>query len=127
MSFDTVIASTTPDQLMVTGVTDIITKGETILTGQGVVARGTVMGLITASGKLAVCDVASTDGSEVPYGVLTSTVDTTAADVEGTVYLTGSFNDDPAVLIFGGATVVTNVWDAMRIRGMFALSATQTV
>lgn len=55
----------------------------TVLAGSGaerVLALGTVLGRLTASGKVVALDLAGNDGSEVPYGVLLAT--TTAPDGE---------------------------------------------
>jgi hypothetical protein len=58
----------------------------TILTGAGVVlAAGTVLGKITATGKYAVYDDDNVDGTEVAAAILLYAVDATAADVIASV------------------------------------------
>lgn len=52
----------------------------TLLTGQGIVKSGTVLGRITATGKLKVRTIAASDGSQTVVGVLLDTVDTTDGD-----------------------------------------------
>jgi hypothetical protein len=54
----------------------------TVVTGQNLTA-GTVVGIITASGKYKNYDNVAVDGSEVAAGILYADVDATAADVEG--------------------------------------------
>lgn len=51
-----------------------------IVSGAGVLAAGTVLGKITASGKYALHDAALSDGREVADAVLYATVDATSAD-----------------------------------------------
>lgn len=70
---------------------DIITEEGVIDTG--VLAKYTVLGRITATGKLVALNPAGVDGSEKAYGILTQPVDATAADVRAGVYIGGFFND----------------------------------
>jgi hypothetical protein len=79
-------------------------KGLTIITGQGVLAKGSVLGVITASGKLKLTAAANGDGSEVPIYVLLQEVDTTAADVVRDVGERGDVAEEK--LIFGGADTI---------------------
>ncbi|WP_336488297.1 head decoration protein [Methylobacterium nigriterrae] len=51
-----------------------------LLIGQGVVKSGTVLGRVTASGKLKVRTLAAADGSQNVAGILLDTVDTTNGD-----------------------------------------------
>lgn len=57
----------------------------TLITGQNLVA-GTVLGVITASGKLTRCAHAAADGSQNAAGILFGDTNATAADVTGVVY-----------------------------------------
>lgn len=59
----------------------------------GVLAKYTVVGKITATGKLVVLTPGASDGSEKAYGILTQAVDATSADVKVGVYIGGFFND----------------------------------
>jgi hypothetical protein len=83
----------------------------------GALSRGTVIGLITASGKGAIVLSTATDGTKDPYGVLTEDIDATAADVETTVYVTGEFNED--ALTFGGEDTKATHKVGMRQIGLF--------
>lgn len=58
-------------------------EGVTILSGQGVLSSGTILGRVTASGKYVQCLDTPTDGSENGVGVLRSMVDATSADRPG--------------------------------------------
>lgn len=93
----------TPDNLLAgdyPAVTDIII----ILLGQ-VLARGAVLGKVTASGKYVLCDKAAVDGSQVPVAILAEAVDATAADVNAEVYLSGAFNEGKLVFAANNSAV----------------------
>lgn len=73
----------------------------TVLGSQGTLAAGSVLGIVTASGKLALCDSGSSDGSEVAKYVLTKETDTSGGDVTGQdVLKSGYVNGE--LLVFGG-------------------------
>ena len=54
-----------------------------VASGQGVVEAGSVLGVITASGKFAKYANAATDGTQVAVGVLYAKVDATLSDAKG--------------------------------------------
>ena len=56
----------------------------TVITGQNLQA-GTVLGIITASGKATILAPAAPDGSENAAGILLGPVDATGADVAGAI------------------------------------------
>lgn len=56
----------------------------TIVSGQNLVL-GTVVGRITASDKIAVCDQSATDGSEDAIGFVIADYDASGGDVEGVI------------------------------------------
>ncbi len=79
---------------------------------------GTVVGKITASGKLVPAVATANDGSQTPYGIVCEYVDTTAtgtnADTNFSVAVAGVFNYT-ALLIdtsFGGT--IDAAWDAIK-------------
>ncbi|MBP1924600.1 hypothetical protein J2Z76_000453 [Sedimentibacter acidaminivorans] len=77
--------------------------------------RGTVVGKITASGKIKAVDSAAVDGSKDPYGIL---ADDVAADGDPAVlYLTGEFNED--AITFGGTDTADTHRLALRNIGIF--------
>lgn len=65
-----------------------------IVSGAGALTRGTVLGIVTASGKYKVYDNAASDGSQVARGLLVTDVDATSGDVPVSMYVTGEFNKD---------------------------------
>lgn len=85
----------TPEQLMAGG-SDAITKPDTIAQA-GVVQRLSVLGRVTASGALVLCDSAAEDGSQTPVAILVETVDTTASARTAPVYVAGEFAFDALV------------------------------
>lgn len=90
----------------------------TILTTQGVLARGSVIGKITVGGKGKLMAAGSSDGSEDFYAVLAEDTDTTGGDVVAPVVKTGMFNQ--SFLTFGAATTIADVdLDAARGLGCF--------
>ena len=88
-----------------------------VLSGQGVLARGTVVGLVTASSKLKKIASAAGDGSEAVYGIIAETVDATSADASAVVYLSGQFNQ--AALVFGTGSTIANTKADARTKGIF--------
>lgn len=95
-----------------------ITRLETIVSGAGDLAAGTVLGKITASGKLTPVDDAAGDGSQAPHCVLAEDADASAADAEAVVYYSGEFNEN--ALVFGGDDTIADHRDALRDLGIFA-------
>jgi len=63
----------------------------------GVHAKYTVMGRITATGKVVQLTPGASDGSQIACGVLTQAVDATAADVRAGLYTGGFFNHEALV------------------------------
>jgi len=51
-----------------------------VASGEGVLEAGTVLGVVTASGKYAAYDDAAADGTEAAAGILFAGVDATSAD-----------------------------------------------
>ena len=117
------IASETyvPDQL-IAGPLQRVTANVTLTGGQGVLARGSLLGMTTATGKYVLSAAAATDGSQVPSAVLADTFDTTAGDVVGAgVYLTGEFNAN--VVTYGAGTTAAGAFAALRSVNIFLKSA----
>lgn len=83
----------------------------TVISGQDL-ARGAVLGKITASGKVTIIDEGASDGSENFYAVLTEAVDASLGDVVGPAAIAGSFQEQ--ALTVGGATVLADYKEAAR-------------
>jgi hypothetical protein len=88
-----------PDQL-IAGTLQLVTDTG-IITG-GAYKRGTVLGMVTASGKYTLSVKTATDGSEKPAAILVDNVDASTSDQNGGLYLMGEFNQNPSFLITPG-------------------------
>lgn len=97
-------------------VCDVVPGVETLLSGQ-VVTRGTVLGMITASGKLQIADSTKSDGSQTIYAIAAEACDATGGDKPINVYYTGEFNT--AALTFGGTDTAAKQKVAARNIGIF--------
>ncbi|WP_438449416.1 head decoration protein [Gorillibacterium sp. sgz5001074] len=95
----------------------ILLKSVTVKSGQGVLKRGTVVGIITATGKAVTVNSASADGSQAADSILTDDVDTTAGDVVTTAYSSGLFNR--LALTFGGSDTAAGHEATLRTKGIF--------
>lgn len=84
-----------PDQL-VAGPLQIVTDTGTITGGN--YKRGTVLGVITTSGKYTACIQTASDGSEKPAAILVDDVDAESADQSGGLYLMGEFNQNRVII-----------------------------
>lgn len=71
-----------------------------IVSGQGVVEAGSVLGVVTASGKFAKYDNAATNGTQVAVAVLYASVDATLADAKG-VAVTRLAEVSSSLLVYG--------------------------
>lgn len=83
--------SYTPGDMLLGGF-PVLTRTVTIVSGAGVLARGTVLGKITTGGKYKTSLTASGDGSETPKRILAEAVDASSGDVVAEVYETGIFD-----------------------------------
>jgi hypothetical protein len=86
---------------------ETITQSGTILTGQGAMIRGTVVGKDPVTGKWA-------RATAPPNGILVHDVDTTAGDVVSVVHVQGKYKDNVIVLPVGKtlAETRTALWDS---------------
>ena len=108
------VGTTKQDHLVVDDQKPIVSDTYTVKSGQGVIARGTPLGVETASGKLKECLSTNSDGSQVIFAILTQDIDTTSSDVKIPVYLEGTFNPSE-VLWQGGDTVETHRMNARKV------------
>lgn len=79
--------------------------------------RGTVLGQITATGKLLTSLSGAADGSQIPMAVLCEDVDATGGDINFKVLVHGKVN--PEALIFGTGATEANTKAAMRDAGIY--------
>lgn len=104
---------------------------KTILANQGALAKGTVLGTITASGKLKVVAAASSDGSQVARFVLTKDIAASASDITADVLKAGWVNANK--LIFGSTDTLTTLNgttklshdDNLKANGIIAVQGSQ--
>lgn len=93
-------ASQEPDNLIVGHEVPSLIQGLVLEAGQGVLEKGSVLGVITKSKKGKLCNSTNEDGSEAAKFILSKRVDTSSGDVITIAYKSGIFNKDK--LIFGG-------------------------
>lgn len=90
----------TPDNL-IAGPSDVIAIEVEIITGEGELGRGSVLGKITASGLYDLVNSAGTDdGSRTAAAILAEDIDATNDAVVTSAYVKGEFNEN--ALTFGG-------------------------
>lgn len=115
------VASQTFGDIKVPG-HDFLTWDETILTGLTLVA-GTIMGKITASGKLRDCDQDASDGSQTAHSILVEDVDTTSGDKKRPVYVKGVFNMNSLTLLNPSSSDIETSRDELRLQGIYLVDS----
>nr|VFK12791.1 MAG: Bacteriophage lambda head decoration protein D [Candidatus Kentron sp. LFY] len=100
----------TPDSL-IAGDHPIVTQSVTVATGQNL-KRGTLLGKVSASGKVVLSEAAANDGSQTPYAVLSEDTDATDGDKTTIAYLSGEFDEDS--ITFGIGHTADSARDALR-------------
>lgn len=98
------------------GNAEVVTDTVTLKSGASYV-RGSVLGIVTATGEAALVDSAATDGSQTPYSILQEDVDATSEAKPGAIYLTGEFNEN--ALTFGGTDTAATHKTKLREIGIF--------
>lgn len=107
---------------LIAGLTQVATWDEVLVSGQNL-KRGAIVGRISDSGKVALSISAATDGSQVPFGILASDYDASAADLGNVgVYVEGEFNENAVIL--GSGHTVASVRDALRDVGILLKRST---
>lgn len=107
---------------LIAGEFPVVTEKVTIASGEGELKKGTILGVVTASGKYAAADATDTGndatGTATPKAVLLQDVDTTSADVEGClVAFTGEFNS--AALVAKTGSTVAGFKESLRALSIF--------
>lgn len=86
--------------------------------GADTLAPGTILGRITASGKLTLCNPVAVDGSQVPKAILDYELTATGAgDKQARVGIAGKFRVDK-ILFDGGAAITAAHIDQLRAVGL---------
>ncbi len=116
MKMNEVIGEIGYDNLFAGTTVPVNQKSVQIKSGQGVLLRGTVLAIETATGLAVKVDSTKTGGIETADCILTDDVDTTTS-VASTAYSSGLFNRN--ALIFGGADTTANHEKTLRTLGIY--------
>lgn len=111
-----------PDQLL-SGPLQVVTDTVTVLKNAAVYKRGTVMGVITASGKYTLSVATASDGSETPSAILADDVDASVTDVSAGVYLMAEVNQNR--VIFDASWTLDALKTALRPLSIFLRDSVQ--
>lgn len=112
-----VLGTSKPDNLHAGVEVPLLTKGVKLAAGQGVLLRGSVIGIVDESGLGKLCDKSATDGSAVANCVLVNDSDTASADVMAVCYQSGLFHRN--ALIFGGNSTADDHDEELRAVGIY--------
>jgi len=109
-------ATFVPDQL-IAGNEKLVTDDITIGASQTLV-RGSVVGLVTATGQYVLSVASATDGSQIPSAIMVDAVTTAAgATATGPAYLKGEFNSN--YMSFDTSWTVATLKAALRPFAIF--------
>lgn len=108
--------SFTPDNLMAGDTPGIVSASITLISGQNL-ARGSVLGRITASGKYTLAAAALSNGAQTPTAILAEDVDASAGDKTTLAYVQGCFAEDHITL--GAGLTVASIREGLRALGIF--------
>jgi Bacteriophage lambda head decoration protein D len=110
----------TPDKLIASNPNLLLSNGITVLSGQNL-ARGSLLGRITASGKYVLSLTAAADGSQTPAAILADDCDASAADKAAIAYFRGDFQE--AGITFGTTHTAASTQAALRDLGIFVITS----
>lgn len=105
----------TPDNLLA-GEYPRVERVVTIAAGADL-AKGAVLGRITANGKFKLSASASSDGSQTPDAVLAEKANAADNDVQAVVYFSGEFNEN--ALVLGAGHTLDSVRIALRAKNVY--------
>lgn len=109
-----------PDSLVAGNAHLLVARKVTILSG-ATLARGALLGKITASGKYILSLSAAEDGSETPDLILAEAVDASGGDKTALAYARGDFN--ALALTLGTGHTVASITEGLRAKGITLLPA----
>lgn len=109
-----------PDQL-IAGALQVVT--DTVTVTGGAYKRGTVLGLISASGTYTISVQSAADGSEKPLAILVDDVDASSSDQLAGVYLMGEFNQNH--IIIDDSWAMADIKTALRPFAIFLKDSLQ--
>ena len=105
----------TPDNLLA-GEYPRVERVVTIAVGADL-AKGAVLGRITANGKFKLSASASADGSQTPDAILAEKANAAGGDVQAVVYFSGEFNEH--ALVLGAGHTLDSVRIALRAKNVY--------
>jgi hypothetical protein len=108
-----------PDQL-IGGDMKLVTRHRQI-SGGAIFKRGTVLGVITATGIFTIATAAANDGSQTPVEILADDVDATGGTVEGGTYVMGEFNERAVIL--GTGITLAAARTALELKNIYLKSS----
>lgn len=112
-------AGTNYDELIGDVIVGLLTKNVTVAEGENL-KRGSVVGIISASGKYKLTSAAADDGSKVANAIVAKDIDASKGDTIGTVYVSGIFNREK--LIIGADTTIDAHEEELRNAGIYLTS-----
>lgn len=115
MSASSSVNTLTHDKLIAGDQVGVVHRSITLISGQNL-ARGAVLGKITASGKYNLSLSAAGDGSQTPDLILAESTDASAGDVVTVAYEAGVFAESGITL--GTAHTVASVKEGLRAKGI---------
>lgn len=115
-----VSAGYSPDALISRNGTLLVSEPGTMLSGQNL-ARGALLGVVTATGKYRLSLSASDDGSQAPVAILAQDCDAASADAAALVFIRGDFQSHAVTL--GAGHTVASVKAALQDRGIFLINS----
>ena len=96
----------------------VVTESVVISSGQDL-ARGAVLGKVTASGEYILSLSAAGDGSQTPKAVLAEAVDATGGAKTATIYRTGMFNERALTFGTGHSASTQATIDALEAENIY--------
>lgn len=110
----------TPDALIAGNAHLLVGRKITVISGQNL-ARGAVLGKITASSKYNLSLSGASDGSQTPDLILAEACDASSGDKVALAYARGDFNAN--ALTLGTAHTVASITEGLRAKGITILPA----
>lgn len=110
----------TPDQLVAGNPALLLNASVIVLAGQNL-ARGALLGKITASGKYVLSLAAASDGSQVPAAILVDDVNATSADTAALIYTRGDFLAD--AVTYGAGHTAASVAAALKAQSIYLITS----
>lgn len=99
MRADQKIGACDADNLFIDGKFPVDAVGVTIASGEGVLARGTVVAMSSKTKKCVILGTAAGESETLtPFGVLCDEIDATSADAFTTAYRSGHFNREALIV-----------------------------